>query len=82
MAETKVWYKRHENDTGSPEYQIWLLTNKITSLQEHLTNNKKDFPAKRTLLRLVAVRRKHLKYLKTNDLERYLVVSQKTKLKV
>lgn len=82
MADVKLWYKRHETDTGSPEYQIRLLTNKITALQGHLKENAKDFSAKRTLLKFVARRRQHLKYLKSNDLDRYLVASQKTKLKV
>ncbi len=77
-----VWYQRHELDTGSPEYQINLMTTKITDLQEHLKANHKDFDAKRSLLRLVAKRRTFLRYLKDNSLETYLTVSKKTGLKV
>lgn len=77
-----VWYQRHELDTGSPEYQINLMTTKITDLQEHLKTNHKDFDAKRSLLRLVAKRRTFLRYLKNNNLETYLTVSKKTGLKV
>ncbi len=82
MAKDLPWYKRHESDTGSPEYQIWVLTQKITRLQEHLKQNHKDFSAKRCLLKLVARRRQHLKYLKQHNLDIYLLVSKHTKLKV
>lgn len=87
MAEKKqqdqaVWFKRHDLDTGSPEYQINLMTTKITALQAHLKANHKDFDAKRSLLRLVAKRRTFLRYLKDNNLETYLNVSKKTGLKV
>jgi small subunit ribosomal protein S15 len=73
-----VWYQRHEQDTGSPEYQINLLTTKITILQEHLKVNHKDYDAKRSLLKMVANRRTFLRYLKSNSLDRYLMVSKKT----
>lgn len=76
------WFQRHDQDTGSPEYQINLLTTKITTLQEHLKINHKDFDAKRSLLKMVAQRRTFLRYLKDSDLERYLLVSKKTGLKV
>lgn len=75
-------YKRHETDTWSPEYQIWMLGKEIEMLQSHLTANPKDYPAKRALLRWVARRRQHLKYLKANSLERYEIVSKKIWLKV
>jgi len=77
-----TWYQRHDTDTGSPEFQINLLSERITSLQEHLKGNHKDYDAKRTILRLVEQRRSHLKYLKLNNMERYLVVNKKTGLKV
>ncbi len=79
---TSAWYQRHEDDTWSPEYQINLLTTKITVLQEHLKVNHKDYDAKRSLLKMVASRRTFLRYLKTNSLDRYLMVSKKTWLKV
>ncbi len=77
-----TWYQRHAQDTGSPEYQINALTTKVTTLQEHLKANHKDYDAKRSLLRMVAERRSFLRYLKINDLERYLMVSKKTWLKI
>lgn len=81
MADTKR-YQRHDADTGSPEYQVWKLWEKIKVLQLHVKDNPQDFSAKRSLLRLVAKRRQHLKYLKSQDLDRYLVVSKKVKVKV
>lgn len=75
-------YQRHENDNGSPEVQIALLTFEITVLQAHLQSHQKDVDAKRSLLKKVARRRKFLKYLKENDLEAYSTVSKKLKLKV
>jgi len=82
VTESDVWYQRHATDTGSSEYQINALSTRITSLQSHLQTNHKDFDAKRTLLRMVAERRSHLKYLKANDMERYLLVNKKTGLKI
>lgn len=75
-------YMRGENDTWSPEVQVAILTYEITQLQEHLTNHAKDVDAKRSMLKKVARRRKFLKYLKTNNLERYTVISKWLKLKV
>lgn len=77
-----AWFKRHDTDTGSPEYQIVLISKKVETLQGHLAANHHDYDAKRSLLKLVARRRQHLKYLKTHDLDKYLVVSKKTGLKV
>jgi len=64
-------YKLHEGDTGSADYQIALLTGRISHLTEHLKSNKKDASSRRGLLRLVARRRKLLDYLKKNSEERY-----------
>jgi len=84
MAEKKTGmsFKRHDNDTGSPEAQIERLTAQITMLQDHVAKNKKDFDAKRSLLQKVAKRRKFLKYLKETNLESYADISKKTGLKV
>jgi len=85
QKKVSVWldrYMRHENDTWSPEYQIWVIWSEIETLQSHLSTNPKDYPAKRALLRLVARRRQHLKYLKSNNIEKYEIVSQKIWLKV
>ena len=63
--------KTHENDTGSPEVQIAILTRRINDLTEHLKVHKKDHHSRRGLLKMVGQRRNMLAYLKKNDLERY-----------
>ena len=74
-------YKLHETDTGSPEVQIALLTEEIKRLVFHLKSHPKDFHSKRGLLKMVAKRRKLLKYLKEEDLERYNKIVKKIELK-
>ena len=64
-------YKREENDTGSPEVQIALLTERINELTEHLKIHKKDNHSRRGLLKMVGKRRALLEYLKKNDIESY-----------
>jgi len=64
-------YKRHEKDTGSPDVQIALLTERINHLTEHFKFHKKDFHSRRGLLKLVGQRRRLLDYLKKIDLSRY-----------
>jgi small subunit ribosomal protein S15 len=64
-------FKRHEKDTGSPDVQIALLTERINHLTEHFKVHKKDFHSRRGLLKLVGQRRRHLDYLKKIDLDRY-----------
>ncbi len=64
-------YKTHENDTGSPEVQVAVLTYRINTLTEHLKVNKKDFHSHRGLLRMVGQRRSLLKYLASKDINRY-----------
>ncbi len=64
-------YKRHESDTGSPEVQIAILTERINHLTEHFKVHKKDFHSRRGLLKLVGQRRRHLDYLKKKDLGKY-----------
>lgn len=64
-------YKRSENDTGSPEVQIALLTERINHLTEHLKNNKQDNHSRRGLLQLVGKRKGLLEYLKSTNLEGY-----------
>lgn len=64
-------YKRHEGDTGSPEVQIALLTERINHLNEHLKMHKKDHHSRRGLLKMVGKRRSLLNYLKDKDIERY-----------
>ena len=60
------------SDTGSPEVQVALMTDRITHLTSHLRTHKKDFSTQRGLLKLVGQRRKVLEYLKTSNNERYL----------
>ena len=64
-------YGRHEGDTGSPEVQIALLTERINSLTGHLKVHKKDHHSRRGLLKMVGQRRGLLDYLKKIDIERY-----------
>ena len=64
-------YARHEGDTGSPEVQIALLTERINHLNAHLKENKKDNHSRRGLLKMVGERRGLLKYLQEVDIERY-----------
>ncbi|MEG2116396.1 MAG: 30S ribosomal protein S15, partial [Clostridia bacterium] len=64
-------YQRKEGDTGSPEVQIALLTERINHLTEHLQANVNDHHSRRGLLRMVGRRRNLLNYLKANDIEKY-----------
>lgn len=67
-------YKLHDGDTGSPEVQIALLTNRINHLNEHLKLHKKDHHSRRGLLKMVGQRRGLLNYLKEKDIERYRAI--------
>ncbi|UJL47972.1 30S ribosomal protein S15 [Virgibacillus sp. NKC19-16] len=64
-------YKVHDNDTGSPEVQIAVLTEEITKLNEHLRVHKKDHHSRRGLLKMVGKRRNLLNYLRNKDITRY-----------
>lgn len=64
-------FQIHEGDTGSPEVQIAILTERINYLNEHLKINKKDHHSRRGLLKMVGQRRSLLEYLRKNDFERY-----------
>jgi small subunit ribosomal protein S15 len=75
-------FKIHENDTGSIEVQIGLLTEEIVELQAHLVAHKKDYDAKRSLLKKVARRRSFLKYLKSKKLSTYNNISKSVNVKV
>lgn len=67
-------YKRHEGDTGSPEVQIAILTERINHLTEHLISNKKDHHSRRGLFMMVGQRRGLLNYLMDKDIERYRTI--------
>jgi small subunit ribosomal protein S15 len=64
-------FRQHESDTGSPEVQIALLTERISYLTNHFKTNPKDHHSRRGLLKMVGSRKKLLRYLKENDLSRY-----------
>ncbi len=67
-------HKRHDTDTGSPEVQIAILTERINALTEHLKNNKNDHHSRRGLLQMVGKRRNLLNYLTKVDIERYRAI--------
>lgn len=74
MKDTKTIieeYGLHDSDTGSPEVQVALLSERISHLTEHLKVNKKDHHGRRGLLMMVGKRRRLLKYLRNQDVERY-----------
>ena len=70
-AATIQQHRLHETDTGSPEVQVAILTERINHLTEHLKVHKKDHHSRRGLLMLVGRRRRQLDYLRRNDVERY-----------
>ena len=74
-------YKREENDTGSPEVQIALLTERITELTEHLKVHKKDNHSRRGLFNMVGSRRSLLNYLAKKDIQRYRDIVEKLNLR-
>lgn len=74
-------HKRHEGDTGSPEVQIAILTERINHLNEHLKLNKKDHHSRRGLLKMVGQRRGLLNYLMKIDIERYRAIIEKLSLR-
>ncbi len=74
-------YAMHEGDTGSPEVQIALLTERINHLNEHLKTHQKDHHSRRGLLKMVGDRRNFLGYLEKNDIARYRAIVEKLGLR-
>lgn len=74
-------YQLKEDDTGSPEVQVALLTARINDLNEHLKEHKKDHHSRRGLLKMVGQRRNLLNYLKGKDIERYRTLLQRLGLR-
>jgi small subunit ribosomal protein S15 len=74
-------YRRSDEDTGSPEVQVAILTSRINSLTEHLRGHKKDFACRRGLLMLVGRRRRLLDYLKKVDPQRYLEIIRRLEIR-
>ncbi len=64
-------FKTHENDTGSADIQIAILTEEINNLNEHLSTHKKDHHSRRGLMKMIGRRRKLLKYMRDNEVQRY-----------
>ena len=84
MAEksaTMAAHRHHETDTGSPEVQVALLTDRINDLTEHLQTHSKDHHSRRGLLKLVGRRRRLLNYLDNNDVDRYRAIITKLGLR-
>lgn len=79
--ELTLIHRRHEGDTGSPEVQIAILTDRINELTTHLKEHKKDHHSRRGLLKMVGNRRSLLNYLKASDLERYRAILAKLNLR-
>ena len=73
--------RMHETDTGSPEVQIAILTERIAQLTEHLKEHKHDHHSRRGLLKMVGQRRSMLAYLKKKDIERYRAIVKKLGLR-
>ncbi len=73
-AEVIAKFGRSEGDTGSPEVQIALLTQRIDHLNSHLSSHKNDFHSRRGLLKLIGQRRNLLAYLRDKDIERYRAI--------
>lgn len=74
-------YKRSDSDTGSPEVQVALLTNRIAHLTQHFVEHKQDHHSRRGLLKLVNQRRKLLDYLKRKDQGRYQAIIERLGLR-
>jgi len=85
MKETKqdiiAKYQLHEGDTGSPEVQVAILTERINHLNEHFRTHKKDHHSRRGLFKMVGARRGLLNYLQKNDIERYRAIIEKLGLR-
>ncbi|MBQ7264332.1 MAG: 30S ribosomal protein S15 [Synergistaceae bacterium] len=74
-------YRTHDHDTGSPEVQVAVLTERIRELTEHLKIHKKDFHSRRGLLKMVGRRRTLLRYLREKDFNRYRTLIERLGLR-
>ena len=74
-------FQLHESDTGSPEVQVGLLTNRISYLTDHLKIHKKDHHSRRGLLKLVGRRRRLLNYVRSKDVNRYRTIIEELGLR-
>lgn len=78
---TMETFARHEGDTGSPEVQVALLSNRITELTNHLREHKHDESSRRGLLKLVGQRRRLLAYVRRNDYQRYMALTDRLNIR-
>jgi small subunit ribosomal protein S15 len=74
-------YARHENDTGSPEVQVALLTSRIAHLTDHLRENNHDESSRRGLLKMVGRRRRLLTYIRRQDFKRYMALTDRLNIR-
>jgi small subunit ribosomal protein S15 len=74
-------YARHEGDTGSPEVQVALLSSRITQLTDHLREHKHDESSRRGLLKLVGQRRRLLAYIRRNEYQRYIALTDRLNIR-
>lgn len=70
-------YARHSDDTGSPEVQVAILTTRIQALTNHLREHKQDDSSRRGLLKMVGMRRRLLTYIRRQDFQRYMALTEK-----
>ena len=80
-AEIIKEYALKEGDTGSPEVQVAILTERINNLSKHFEKNPKDHASRRGLLKMIGARKRHLAYLKNKSAERYVALIQKLGLR-
>jgi small subunit ribosomal protein S15 len=74
-------FARHQGDTGSPEVQIALLSNRITQLTDHLRTHKHDESSRRGLLKMVGQRRRLLAYIRRNEYQRYIALTDRLNIR-
>jgi small subunit ribosomal protein S15 len=80
-AKTIETFARHENDTGSPEVQVAILSTRISELTDHLREHKHDESSRRGLLKMVGQRRRLLAYIRRNDYQRYLALTDRLNIR-
>ncbi|NJD59771.1 MAG: 30S ribosomal protein S15 [Anaerolineales bacterium] len=79
--QTMQTFARHEGDTGSPEVQVALLSNRISELTEHLREHRHDESSRRGLLKMVGQRRRLLAYIRRNDYQRYIALTDRLNIR-
>lgn len=80
-SKTMETFARHEGDTGSPEVQVAILTTRITELTNHLREHKHDESSRRGLLKMVGQRRRLLAYIRRNEYQRYMALTDQLKIR-